>query len=370
MRFVDEFRDPTRAHGLAAAIGRNLDRIPAGRLPLRLMEFCGGHTHTIHRYGLDRLLDGRIELVHGPGCPVCVLPRGRVDACIELALRPDVILASFGDALRVPGRRGTLLEARAAGADVRVVYSPLDALTLARRERERTVVFFALGFETTMPATALTLLEAEREGIDRFAVLCNHVTTFATLRALLEAPGPGLDGFVAPGHVTMITGTAPYAFVAEEFRRPVVVAGFEPLDLLQALAMLVAQLADGRSEVENQYRRVVAATGNAAARAAIARVFAPREAFELRGLGALPEVGVRIAERYAAFDAERRFPVTVASVDDPAELRCGDVLRGALAPAACPAFGTRCTPQQPLGALMVSSEGACAAACARHRAGP
>jgi hydrogenase expression/formation protein HypD len=325
------------------------------------MEVCGGHTHAIFRYGIEQMLPPSVELVHGPGCPVCVLPRSRVDECVALAERPEVILATFGDAMRVPGSRGSLLQARAAGADVRMVYSPLDALALARRHPEREIVFFALGFETTMPATAFTVLQAAAEGIGNFSVLCNHITIVPTLEALLESPDLALDGFLGPGHVSMVIGSGPYDFIAARYGKPVVISGFEPLDILQSIWMLLRQLAEGRCAVENQYQRVVADAGNAPAQAAVERVFRVRETCEWRGLGHIERSGVALREAYGAFDAERRHAIAGAPVPDPPECRCGDVLRGALRPRACPAFATTCTPETPIGSLMVSSEGACAA---------
>ena len=363
MKYVDEFRDARLARRLATAIGELLAEIPAARdRSLQIMEFCGGHTHAIFRYGLGQLLPPAIEFVHGPGCPVCILPRARVDAAVALAQRPEVILATFGDAMRVPGSHTSLFQARAQGADVRMVYSPLDALALARRHPRRQVVFFAVGFETTMPGTALTVLQAAREDISNFSLLCCHVTTPPALRAVLEAEDVRLDGFIAPGHVAMVVGEAAFRFVAEEYGRPIVISGFEPVDILQALWMVLRQLVEGRSAVENQYGRVVARTGNPAAREAVTRVFELGGPGGLRGLGGLTGGGVRIREAYARFDAERRFSLPGAEeVPDPEACRCGEVLRGALRPPACPLFGTACTPTTPLGALMVSSEGACAA---------
>lgn len=362
MKFIDDFRDPEKAKALLRAIERIMPEIdrPKER-PLQIMEVCGGHTHTIYRYGLEQLLPDGIELVHGPGCPVCVLPMGRVDDCVALARRPEVILATFGDAVRVPGSKGSLLQAKAEGADVRVVYSPLDALALARAHPDREVVFFGLGFETTMPSTALTILQAEAQGIGNFSVFCNHITIVPTLQALLETPDLALDGFIGPGHVSMVIGAEVYGFIAEDYRRPFVVSGFEPLDILQSLLMVLAQLRDGRAVVENQYSRVVGSAGNAMALHAIARVFEPREHFEWRGLGSIERSGVRIRESYARFDAERRFTVPAVRVVDPDVCRCGDVLKGLIRPQQCAVFGKACTPETPLGALMVSSEGACAA---------
>ena len=362
MKYVDEFRDRDRASTVLGAIAR-VGAVAVARRgqPVRIMEVCGGHTHAIFRYGIEGLLPDGIELVHGPGCPVCVLPRGRVDDCVAIAEREGVILASFGDAVRVPGAGGSLLQAKARGADVRMVYSPLDALALARRNPGREVVFFAIGFETTMPATALTVLAAEREGIRNFSVFCNHITIIPAIRSILEAPDLGLDGFLGPGHVSMVIGTSPYAFVATDYRRPVVVAGFEPLDVLQSILMVLRQIADGRTEVENQYRRVVPSDGNALALAAIERVFELRPVFEWRGLGEIARSGVRLREDYRVFDAERRFAIENAHSADPLACQCGEVLKGIIKPWQCPLFGTACTPASPLGALMVSPEGACAA---------
>lgn len=362
MKYIQEFRDPAKAQALLHGIRQLLPRIarPRGR-PLQVMEVCGGHTHAIFRYGVPGMLPPEIEFVHGPGCPVCVLPMGRVDDCVALAERPDVVLASFGDALRVPGSRKSLLQAKAAGADVRMVYSPLDALELARREPDREVVFFALGFETTMPATACTVLRAQAEGLRNFSVFCNHITIVPTIKAILDSPGMDLDGFLGPGHVAMVVGTRPFEFVARHYRRPMVVAGFEPLDVLQALWMLLSQLAQGRCEVENQYSRIVRADGNAQALEAIGRVFELRDYFEWRGLGSIDHSGVRLREAFAEFDAERRFALPGVRIVDPKACQCGEVLKGVIKPHQCKVFGRACTPEKPLGSLMVSSEGACAA---------
>jgi hydrogenase expression/formation protein HypD len=362
MKYVDEFRDPAMGRHLLDAIsGLGADLRRATHEPLRLMEFCGGHTHAIFRYGLEQMLPGFIELVHGPGCPVCVMPMGRIDDCITLAERPEVILTTFGDAMRVPGSKGTLLAAKAGGADVRMVYSPLDALTLAKENPSREVVFFAIGFETTMPSTALTVLQAEVDAVPNFSLFCNHITTVPTLKAVLDSPDMQIDGFLAPGHVSMVVGARPFDFVADHYRRPIVITGFEPLDILQAIWMVLRQIASGRSEVENQYARVVAEDGNAEALDAIARVYELREFFEWRGLGSIDHSGIRVRERYARFDAERKFSVRSLRVADPKACQCGEVLKGVIRPWECKVFGSTCTPEQPLGALMVSSEGACAA---------
>jgi hydrogenase expression/formation protein HypD len=367
MKYVDEFRDPVAARALLAEIARLAARLRPSERPLRVMEVCGGHTHAIFRYGIEGLLPPSLELVHGPGCPVCVLPRGRVDDCLAIAARREVILATFGDAMRVPGSRRSLAQAKAEGADVRIVYSPADALALARAQPRREVVFFALGFETTMPSTALTVLEAAREGVRNFSVFCNHITIVPTVKAILDSPDQQIDGFLGPGHVSMVIGTSPYDFIARDYAKPVVVSGFEPLDVLQSLAMVLAQLAAGRSEVENQYARIVRRDGNAAALDAVMEVYELRETFEWRGLGPIAHSGIRVRQAYATFDAERKFAVPNVRIADPEACQCGEVLKGVLKPPQCKVFGTQCTPERPLGALMVSSEGACAA---YYRFGP
>jgi len=362
MKYVDEFRDRDQAQALTAEIARVIERIPRARdRPLKIMEVCGGHTHSIFRYGLEGLLPPSLELVHGPGCPVCVLPMGRVDDCIAIAEHPGVIFTTFGDAMRVPGSRRSLLQAKADGLDVRMVYSPMDALALARANPDREVVFFGLGFETTMPSTALTILAAAGDGVRNFSVFCNHITIVPTLKAILDSPALELDGFLGPGHVSTVIGTAPFGFVARHYRRPLVVAGFEPLDVLQAIWMVVCQLAEGRAEVENQYARVVAEGGNRQALAAVNEVYELRPFFEWRGLGSIDHSGVRFRPAFAAFDAEQRFAVPNAQIADPTSCQCGEVLKGVLRPRDCKLFGTACTPETPVGALMVSTEGACAA---------
>jgi hydrogenase expression/formation protein HypD len=362
MKYVDEFRDRDKAvslireiEGLVSALGATAAR------PVRLMEVCGGHTHSIFRYGIEGMLPPGIELIHGPGCPVCVLPMGRIDDAVAIAERDGVIFTTFGDALRVPGSRKSLMQAKADGADIRIVYSPMDALALARSNPDREIVFFGLGFETTMPSTALTVLQAEREGIANFTVFCNHITIVPTIKAILDSPDLQIDGFVGPGHVSMVIGTSPYEFIAGHYRKPLVVAGFEPLDVLQSIWMVLRQIADGRVEIENQYARVVAEGGNAAALQAVAAVYELREFFECRGLGSIDHSGVRFRETYARFDAERRFAVPSVSIADPKSCQCGEVLKGVLKPWQCKVFGTACTPETPVGALMVSSEGSCAA---------
>jgi hydrogenase expression/formation protein HypD len=362
MKYVDEFRDRERARILIESIERLVARLNIAReRPIHIMEVCGGHTHAIFRYGLEGMLPRHIELIHGPGCPVCVLPMGRVDDCIAIAEQPGVIFTTFGDAVRVPGSRKSLLQAKAEGADVRMVYSPMDALALARSNPQREVVFFGLGFETTMPSTALTVLQAESDGVRNFSIFCNHITIVPTIKAILDSPDVRIDGFLGPGHVSMVIGTAPYEFIAQRYRRPLVVAGFEPLDILQSIWMVLKQIEAGRSEVENQYARVVQEGGNAAALRAISRVYELRPFFEWRGLGSIDHSGVRIRDEYARFDAERKFAVPNARIADPTSCQCGEVLKGTLKPRQCKVFGTACTPATPLGALMVSSEGACAA---------
>jgi hydrogenase expression/formation protein HypD len=362
MKYIDEFRDPDQAKRLVTEIGALASRVPTveGR-PLQIMEVCGGHTHSIFKYGIGDMVPANIEFVHGPGCPVCVLPMGRVDDCVALAEHPNVIFTTFGDAMRVPGSRKSLLQARAQGADVRMVYSPMDALALARKDPGKEVVFFGLGFETTMPSTALTLLQAEREELSNFSLFCNHITIIPTIKAILDSPDLQLDGFIGPGHVSMVIGLRPYDFIAREYGKPIVISGFEPLDLLQSLWMVLKQLAEGRCEVENQYTRIVNASGNPQALAAVNQVFELREFFEWRGLGSIDFSGVRVRERYARFDAERKFSIPNLKIADPKSCQCGEVLKGVIKPWECKVFGTACTPESPLGALMVSSEGACAA---------
>jgi hydrogenase expression/formation protein HypD len=357
MRFVDEFRDPDLARALAAEI---LATAEPGR-HVKLMEVCGGHTHSIYRYGIDELLPESVELVHGPGCPVCVIPMGRVDDGIALAREAGVTLACFGDMLRVPGSEGTFLDAKADGADIRMVYSPLDALRLARESPDREVVFYAIGFETTAPSTALTLQRAKREGIRNFSCFCNHVTILPPLRALLESPDLRIDGFIGPGHVSTVIGARPFEFVPRDYGRPLVISGFEPLDVLQSIRMLLAQIADGRREVENQYSRVVPADGNPRALELMAEVFALRPHFEWRGLGFISQSALRLSDAYAELDAELRWGLPGVRVADPKACQCGEVLKGVIKPWECKVFGTACTPEHAIGTCMVSAEGACAA---------
>ena len=362
MKYLDEFRDGHKAKILVKEIEALVATmtIPDAR-PIYIMEVCGGHTHSIFRYGLEGMLPKQIELIHGPGCPVCVLPMGRVDDCVSIAENPGVIFTTFGDAMRVPGSQKSLLQAKAEGADIRMVYSPMDALALARKHPDREVVFFGLGFETTMPSTALTILQAEADGVGNFSVFCNHITIVPTIKAILDSPGLQLDGFLGPGHVSMVIGTAPYEFIASFYNKPMVVAGFEPLDILQSIWMVLKQIKEGRAEIENQYARVVAERGNAPALQAVSRVYELREFFEWRGLGSIDHSGVKLREHYAHFDAERKFAIPNLKVADPTSCQCGEVLKGVIKPWQCKVFGSACTPETPVGALMVSSEGACAA---------
>lgn len=361
MKYVDEFRDGAVARELARRIAQEAEP----RRHYRFMEFCGGHTHAIARHGIEDLLPGNVEMIHGPGCPVCVLPADRIDMAIDLVLRQDATLCVYGDLMRAPGARGaSLFAAKAAGGDVRMIYSPLDALRIAAAAPERQVVFFAIGFETTAPATALAILAAAERGLANFSVFCNHVLTPPAMRHILaDADGSTarIDGFVGPAHVSAVIGPEPYAFVASEFGKPVVVAGFEPLDLMQAIDMLLRQINAGRRDVENQYSRAVSPLGNQRARRDMARVFETRERFEWRGLGELPMSALRIGEEFAAFDAETRFRMRAEKSRDNPACECGAILRGVKKPVDCKLFGGPCTPQTPMGACMVSSEGACAA---------
>jgi hydrogenase expression/formation protein HypD len=357
VRFVDEFRDAELGRVVAGEI---LAEVEPGR-HYKLMEVCGGHTHSIYKYGVDDLLPTNVELVHGPGCPVCVIPMGRVDDGIAIAHEPGVIFTCFGDMMRVPGSNGSLLEAKAQGADVRMVYSPLDALRIAKQHPDRDVVFFAIGFETTAPSTALTLKRARAEGVPNFFCMCNHVTIVPPLRALLDSPDLRLDGFIGPGHVSTVVGGRPFEFIPADYGKPVVIAGFEPLDILQAIQMILAQLADGRCEVENQYKRVVPYDGNPRALEVMADVFELRPHFEWRGLGFISHSGLKLSAAYADLDAELRYSVPGVRVADPKACQCGEVLKGVIKPWECKVFGTACTPERPIGTCMVSSEGACAA---------
>jgi len=356
MKYVDEYRDPE----LAKRISNEIAKLSASR-PLKLMEVCGGHTHTIYKHGIEDVLPQNIDLIHGPGCPVCVLPMGRIDDAIAIARMDDVIFTTCGDMMRVPGSKGSLLDAKADGADVRFVYSPLDALKLARQHPDRKVVFFAIGFETTAPSTAVTLLRAKAEGIKNFSVFCNHVNIIPAMKAILDSPDLRLDGFIGAGHVSMVIGMRPYNFVARDHRKPVVIAGFEPLDIIQAIYMIVKQLAEGRSEVENQYSRVVRPEGNVKALQSMAQTMELRPFFEWRGLGFITHSALKVRPEFADWDAELLYEVPGLRVADPKACQCGEVLKGVIKPWECKVFGTACTPETPIGTCMVSPEGACAA---------
>ncbi len=357
MRFVDEYRSGE----LAAKLSHEIESLVEPGREVRIMEVCGGHTHAISKHGLEDLVPDEVDFLHGPGCPVCVIPMGRVDDAIFLAEQPGITFTTFGDMVRVPGGRGSLLEAKARGADVRMVYSPLDALELARTNPDNEIVFFAIGFETTAPATALTLLRAREAGLRNFSVFCNHVTIGPPLKAILDSPGLRLDAFIAPGHVSTVIGTRTYDFIVRDYARPVVVTAFEPLDILQAVVMVLRQLRDRRCEVENQYTRVVRRDGNPRAIAAIEETMELGETFEWRGLGWIERSGLRLRPEFADWDAEARFELPGNRVEDPKACQCGEVLVGAIKPWECKVFGTACTPERPIGTCMVSAEGACAA---------
>jgi len=357
MKYVDEFRDPALITAVAHEIRRTVD--PARHY--RIMEVCGGHTHAIYRHGLRDVLPDNVELVHGPGCPVCVLPTGRVDDGLAIAAQPDTILTCFGDMMRVPGTKGTPLELKARGADIRMVYSPLDALKLAQDNPGKHVCFFAIGFETTAPSTALTVLRARELGVKNFSVFVNHVTIVPAIRAILDSPDMRLDGFVGPGHVSTITGCRPYEFIAKHYGKPVAVSGFEPLDVLEGILMVLRQLRAGEAKVENQYTRIVPWEGNPAALRALAAVFELRPFFEWRGLGFISQSALKLKPSFADYDAEVRFELPNVRVTDPRAAQCGEILKGVLKPPQCKLFGKECNPEHPVGALMVSSEGACAA---------
>jgi len=363
VKYLDEYRDASIARALAARIRARVTR------PWVLMEICGGQTHTIMRYGLPELLPPEIELVHGPGCPVCVAPLEIVDRAIEIASLPGVIFVSYGDMLRVPGSHSDLFRVKAAGGDVRIVYSPMEAVKIARENPQRPVVFFAIGFETTAPANAMAVWQARRGNLTNFSLLVSHVLVPPAMRLILGSPSNRVQGFIAPGHVCTVMGFEEYQALSAEFHVPMVVGGFEPVDLLEAIAMLVDQLEDGRAELENQYSRSVTRTGSAAARQLMEEVFEV-SGRQWRGIGPIPASGYRLREAYAAFDAERVFSTDHISVEEPPECIAALVMLGQKKPVDCPAFGTRCTPERPMGAPMVSSEGACAAyyAYRRHRA--
>jgi hydrogenase expression/formation protein HypD len=364
MKYVDEYRRQDLAKALAGSIKREAraDR------QYHVMEFCGGHTHAIFRYGVQDLMPDNVHFVHGPGCPVCVLPIGRIEGAMELALKHEAVVCTYGDMMRVPAsKRKSLLKAKAEGADIRMVYSTQDALKIARNNPDREVVFFAIGFETTTPPTAVAIKQAKAQGLTNFSVYCNHVLTPAAIQHILESPEVrdmgtvSIDGFLGPSHVSSVIGSAPYEFFAEEFQRPVVIAGFEPLDVMQATLMLIRQLNEGRHEVENEYHRVVTREGNVKAQALVAEVFELRRSFEWRGLGEVPYSALKIKHTFEDFDAERRFAVEQKRIADVKSCECPSILRGVKKPTDCKLFGNGCTPDSPMGSCMVSSEGACAA---------
>ncbi|BCB28555.1 hydrogenase expression/formation protein hypD2 [Sulfurimicrobium lacus] len=358
MKYIDEFRDGDLARKLAADIRREA----RPEREYGLMEFCGGHTHAIFRYGIQGLLPDCVHMIHGPGCPVCVLPIGRVDNAIELARMPGVTLCCYGDMLRVPGSgRVSLLKAKADGADIRMVYSSADALKIAQENPERQVVFFAIGFETTTPPTAVVILQAETLGLNNFTVFSNHVLTPAAIGAIMQSGEARVDGVVGPAHVSTVIGSRPYEPFSAEYHMPVVIAGFEPLDMMQAILMLIRQINEGRAEVENEFTRAVTRDGNLKAQRMVDEVFELRDTFEWRGLGWVPDSALQIREKYAAFDAEKRFELTHASVADHQSCECSAIIRGVKNPLDCKLFGSVCTPDNPIGSCMVSSEGACAA---------
>ncbi|HWD08099.1 MAG TPA: hydrogenase formation protein HypD [Actinomycetota bacterium] len=357
MRFVDEFRDADKAQMLSGQIAALCE---PGR-HYSFMEVCGGHTHTIYKHGLEDYLPETISLVHGPGCPVCVIPMGRLDDAIYIAEQPDVIMTSFGDMMRVPGGKGSFFDAKARGCDIRMVYSPLDSLKIARDNPDKRVVFMAIGFETTAPSTAMTVLRAAADGIENFSIFCNHVTIIPAIKAILDSPDMRLDGFLGPGHVSTVIGCLPYEFIARDHDKPLVCAGFEPLDILASVYKLMLQLHEGRCEVENQYARVVPWEGNLKALQVINQVMELRPFFEWRGLGFISHSALKVRDAYRAYDAEVIFDIPGIRVADPKACQCGEVLKGVIKPWECKVFGTACTPETPIGTCMVSPEGACAA---------
>lgn len=356
MKYVDEFRNGNLARRMATEI----TNISKGQ-KFKFMEVCGGHTHTIFKHGIEDILPENIEMIHGPGCPVCVLPMGRIDDAIAIAKTEGTIFTTFGDMMRVPGSQGSLLDAKAAGADVRFIYSPLDALKIARQNPKKEVVFFAIGFETTAPSTAVTLLQAKNEDTHNFSVFCNHVTIIPTIKAILDSPDLRLDGFIGPGHVSMVIGLRTYQFIARDYQKPVVISGFEPLDIIQSILMLLKQYQTGKVVVENQYKRVVRPEGNLKSLEVIAQTMELRPYFEWRGLGFITHSALKIRSDFVQWDAEERFEVPGLQVADPKACQCGEVLKGVIKPWECKVFGTACTPETPIGSCMVSPEGACAA---------
>lgn len=358
MKYVDEFRNHDKAQALIWQI-RELSHLL--EKPVKIMEVCGGHTHSIFKYGIEEILPDTVELIHGPGCPVCIMPKGKLDDAIAICQNPKVIFTTFGDTMRVPGSKHSLLQAKAQGADIRMVYSPLDSLEIAKNNPNKQVVFFAIGFETTAPSTAFTILQAAEENLSNFSMFVNHVLVIPALKALLNNPDLKLDGFVGPGHVSMVIGTEPYQFISQQYYKPIVISGFEPLDILQSIWMLLQQLIENRCEVENQYSRLVETKGNQVALQAINKVFAVRDTFHWRGLDEIPNSGLKIRPEYAQFDAENKFIIPNLKVSDHKACQCGEILKGVLKPWQCKVFGTACTPETPIGSCMVSSEGACAA---------
>jgi hydrogenase expression/formation protein HypD len=364
VKYIDEFRDGESARHIAANIAAEV----RPGMSYNFMEFCGGHTHAISRYGISGMLPATVRMIHGPGCPVCVLPIGRVDLAIRLAIERGVMLCTYGDTMRVPASDNlSLIKAKARGADIRMVYSASDALALAEQHPEREVVFFAIGFETTTPPTALVLRQAKQRDLKNFSVLCCHVLTPAAITHLLESAearelgAVPIDGFIGPAHVSIVIGSDPYVQFAQTYRKPVVITGFEPLDVMQGILMLVRQMNSGRAEVENEFSRVVTPTGNQAAQRVMAEVFERRASFEWRGLGEVPDSALKIRPEFAAWDAEAKFALHYTSVPDHKQCDCGAILRGVKRPVDCKLFGTVCTPESPMGSCMVSNEGACAA---------
>jgi hydrogenase expression/formation protein HypD len=364
MKYISEFRDKTLALRLSSAIANEVE----SDRDYKIMEFCGGHTHAIFRYGVQELMPKNVSFIHGPGCPVCVLPINRIEQALELAERHGVILCSYGDMMRVPaGKKRSLLSAKAQGADIEMVYSTIDALNIARQNPDRQVVFFAIGFETTTPPSAVALRQAKAEGLNNFSLFCNHVLTPAAIQHILQSPEVreygtvSIDGFLGPSHVSAIIGARPYEYFAEEFQKPVVITGFEPLDVMQAVLMLVRQINKGSHDVENQYIRVVTPEGNQKAQKLVSEVFELRRMFEWRGLGQVPYSALKIRNEFAELDAEKRFELTSNSTRDVKGCECPAILRGVKKPTDCKLFGTVCTPENPQGSCMVSSEGACAA---------
>ena len=359
MKYISEFRQQKLAQQLAKAIAFSVDP----NRHYRLMEFCGGHTHAIFRYGVQDLMPNNVEFIHGPGCPVCVLPTGRIDNAIQLAEQQEVILCTYADLMRVPASsRNSLLKAKASGCDIRMIYSTQDALKIARENPKQQVVFFAIGFETTTPPTAVSIKQAQAEGLTNFSVFCNHVLTPAAMQAILDAPQPvAIDAFLGPSHVSTIIGSQPYEIFAERYANPIVIAGFEPLDVMQSALMLIKQLNEGRHEVENEYSRAVSRFGNLKAQSLVQEVFESRPQFEWRGLGLIPDSALKLKADYADFDSEQRFNIPKIQASDTKGCECPAILRGAKKPQDCKLLGTVCTPENPMGSCMVSSEGACAA---------